>query len=177
MHQPKSFTVFKVTWKLQFKQATFNRRLQGLSDGWYCWYGYKIPLNCTIWSIPVSNRGKRRNWNDFAKVSTIGPEAAANVNMRNSQSNQWWCITQALYAIWKPGVFRFMEFTLELKALGEQATVGSSFELTIADVEWMSTRLQLTTQPGSIDNSTTITLREDGRYYVSRAWSVSESIS
>jgi hypothetical protein len=27
-----------------------------------------------------------------------------------------------------------MEFTFELKALGEQTTVGSSFEITIADL-------------------------------------------
>ena len=32
------------------------------------------------------------------------------------------------------GVFKFMEFTCKLKALGEQTTVGFSIELTISDL-------------------------------------------
>jgi hypothetical protein len=32
------------------------------------------------------------------------------------------------------GELKLMKFTFELKALGEQATVGSYFELTIADL-------------------------------------------
>ena len=46
-------------------------------------------------------------------------------------------------------VFKFMEFTFELKALGKQTPVGFSFELTIADLRvWfkeMGARLLLTT--------------------------------
>lgn len=68
------------------------------------------------------------------------------------------------------GVFHF---TSELVALGEQTPVGFSFELTVTDLRLefkrMGTRLQLTTLHGSIDNSTTITLRKDGRYYLSGA--------